>query len=129
MPSLADEARDLAALAAVDLELAGLVACQPPRLHQMALVHAQQAAEKWLKALLASRGQVFPQTHDVAALLALAVRHLPELAELREAAVFLGQYATEPRYVVLKADPWHVIAAIQYARAVRDAVVPHLAAP
>ena len=33
-----------------------------------AVFHAQQCAEKYLKALLVARGQVFPKTHDLAAL-------------------------------------------------------------
>jgi len=33
-----------------------------------ACFHAQQCAEKYLKALLVSRGQAFPKTHDLVAL-------------------------------------------------------------
>jgi HEPN domain-containing protein len=39
-----------------------------------ATFHAQQGAEKYLKALLLVRGQVFPRTYDLAALSGLASR-------------------------------------------------------
>ena len=37
-------------------------------LAQMACFHAQQAAEKYLKALLVRAGHAFPKTHDLRAL-------------------------------------------------------------
>ena len=40
-----------------------------------ATFHAQQCAEKYLKALLVSRRQAFPRTHDVVALHDLCRRH------------------------------------------------------
>jgi HEPN domain-containing protein len=40
-----------------------------------ATFHAQQCAEKYLKALLVSRRQACPRTHDVAALHDLCRRH------------------------------------------------------
>ena len=39
-----------------------------------ATFHAQQCAEKYLKALLVARGQAFPRTHDLAALHDLCVQ-------------------------------------------------------
>jgi HEPN domain-containing protein len=43
--------------------------------------HVQQAAEKMLKALLASRGIGYPLTHDLRALLNLAVKEFPKLRD------------------------------------------------
>lgn len=63
-----------------------------------ATFHAQQCAEKYLKALLIARGQAFPRTHDLAALHDLCLQ-----ADLR-VAIELGQlerlnaYAVQVRY-------------------------------
>jgi HEPN domain-containing protein len=46
--------------------------------------HAQQAAEKLLKALLVARGEVVPRTHDLSALLGCCTATGYALAELRE---------------------------------------------
>jgi HEPN domain-containing protein len=40
-----------------------------------AAFHAQQCAEKYLKAILVARGQAFPKTHDLAALSDLCTQH------------------------------------------------------
>ena len=60
--------------------------------------HAQQAVEKLLKAVLASRGVEFPRTHDLALLLSLVKHHgvaaPPELTE----ADALTPWAVEFRY-------------------------------
>jgi len=126
MHSLLDEARSLAVIAAIDLEVAETIALGPQRLHQMVLVHCQQAAEKWLKALVAADGQAPPKVHDVSALLGRLRERHPELDQLEDAADVLTEYAVAPRCVVLRADPWLVIVAIHYARQVRDVVVPLL---
>jgi HEPN domain-containing protein len=57
--------------------------------------HAQQAAEKALKALLAASERDIPRTHDLLRLLGL----LPELAlDLTEEAALLTPYAVASRY-------------------------------
>jgi HEPN domain-containing protein len=59
--------------------------------------HAQQAIEKYLKAVLVACGLVFPKTHDVAKLIALLPKDTrPSLSpELQER---LTDYATALRY-------------------------------
>lgn len=42
-------------------------------------LHAQQAAEKFIKALLTLHGVAFPKTHSIRILLELAVPTLPDL--------------------------------------------------
>ena len=60
--------------------------------------HAQQAVEKLLKALLASRGVEFPRTHDLAVLLSLVKHHgVPAPPEFTEADA-LTPWAIEFRY-------------------------------
>lgn len=66
--------------------------------------HAQQAAEKLLKAILSHAGIVYPRTHQLAELLDLAADHglkLPaEFEELRH----LTPFAVEFRYDVLSGE-------------------------
>ena len=59
--------------------------------------HAQQRVEKYLKALLLSRGKSFPKTHDVEQLLALLpAQDRPQLSG--EEQDKLTDYATAARY-------------------------------
>lgn len=79
-----------------DLEIARLIVAQSivPR---AACFHAQQAAEKALKALLIARGRDFPKTHELFGL----SRLLPEDFEVGvadEELVSLSKWAVELRY-------------------------------
>ncbi len=59
--------------------------------------HAQQCAEKYVKALLVHHGQDFPKTHNLRALLALLpARARPDLTP--EEQHLLTRYATVTRY-------------------------------
>jgi HEPN domain-containing protein len=59
---------------------------------------AQQAAEKYMKALLTELGIGFPKTHDLGALLRLVPSGTTALADLRGPLEFLGMHAVESRY-------------------------------
>ena len=63
-----------------------------------ATFHAQQAAEKYLKALLVWHQIEFPKTHDIAALLKLAESADPEIPQLLTDATELTPYGVEYRY-------------------------------
>lgn len=65
--------------------------------------HAQQAAEKALKALLTTLGCVAPRTHDLLVLLDTLPEMPPELEPYREALGALAAYAVEVRYP----DDWY----------------------
>ena len=60
--------------------------------------HAQQCAEKYLKAFLAQHRLYFPKTHDLAELLNLAVPWEPSLELLRPFVTPLTPYAVSFRY-------------------------------
>lgn len=60
--------------------------------------HAQQAAEKFLKALLTRHGLAFPKTHSIRILLELALPVLPDLYERLQHAHALTPYGVEIRY-------------------------------
>jgi HEPN domain-containing protein len=63
-----------------------------------ACFHAQQAAEKFLKAFLTHFTVVFPATHNLAKLVALATSADPSLRELTATVEPLTPYAVETRY-------------------------------
>lgn len=60
--------------------------------------HAQQAAEKTLKAFLIFKGRELVRTHDLIALLAQCVEADRSLAELESDCRKLTTYAVESRY-------------------------------
>ena len=72
--------------------------CQPEVLLETLCFHAQQAAEKSLKAVLVARQIPFPYTHDLARLITLVrAAGLPWRDEL-DATAGLAPYAVAVRY-------------------------------
>lgn len=64
----------------------------------MVCFHAQQAAEKILKAFLVYHGCIFEKTHDLIQLLALCAKIEPSLSALEEDCQRLNYYAVSSRY-------------------------------
>lgn len=64
----------------------------------VACFHAQQAAEKYLKAYLVWYGIGFPKTHAVEDLVLLAAQRERAFEGLRDTAATLTPYAVEARY-------------------------------
>ena len=60
--------------------------------------HAQQCAEKYLKAFLVFHRIAFPKTHDLLDLLELAKKADPTLELLKSDLTYLEPYAVEFRY-------------------------------
>jgi HEPN domain-containing protein len=60
--------------------------------------HAQQAVEKYLKALLQQLEIPFPKTHDLAVLLNLALSQVPDLEALIPDIEWVSSFAVEFRY-------------------------------
>ena len=63
-----------------------------------AVFHAQQCAEKYLKALLVAQGQEFPKTHDLAALSDLCSQSNVIIPVDQDALQRLAAYAVQVRY-------------------------------
>jgi HEPN domain-containing protein len=82
--------------------------------------HAQQCAEKYLKALLLAQGQVFPRTHDLAALSDLCMQHGISLPVPQDALERLAAYAVQVRYPGEDPAPEEARDALQIAQAVRQ---------
>lgn len=101
-----------------------LLAAEPP-LFYPACFHAQQAVEKYLKALLSWRQTEFPKTHSIEELLELAARTDAGLAANLKDAVALTPYGVEIRYPGDAPDPDSNDArqAVAIARTVRDVII------
>jgi HEPN domain-containing protein len=100
MPSRfrSEEAAAWLQFAADDLDTARvLLGAMPSRVRQ-SLFHAQQAAEKSLKAFLIWHERSFPLTHDLAVLLRLCVSIDSGIAPGVEPALDLTQFAARFRY-------------------------------
>jgi HEPN domain-containing protein len=89
----------------------------PPR--DIVCFHCQQAAEKYLKALLQENGLVVPRTHDLADILDLLLPGDATLAPLRRKSGSLTRYAVEYRYPGMMASKRQMEAALRNADQIR----------
>ena len=94
----AREAREWLARAARELRAARLVLRAGSPLPEIAVYHAQQAAEKALKAYLTARSTPFRHTHDLIELNGQCQAIDPSFAALDAVAHLLTPYATVFRY-------------------------------
>jgi HEPN domain-containing protein len=81
-----------------DIRSAETLLSQDPPLLFPSCFHSQQAAEKYLKALLTLWGVEVPKTHDLGKLLQLIESHNARLAGGLVDAVILNAYAVDARY-------------------------------
>jgi len=88
------------------------------------VLHAQQAVEKSLKALLAVEGVEYPWTHDLGALMDAVGDAFPSLSEIEQDIVKLTRFAVEVRYRANIAEPDYATArhALDIAHRVYDFV-------
>lgn len=97
--------------------------------HDAICFHAQQCAEKYLKALLTYRQIPFRPIHDLEVLLGLAVVASPDLELIRNPLLLLNDYAVDIRYPGESASTDEAQAAVQAMRIVRSLVRPKLGLP
>lgn len=102
-----------------DYTLAQLALRRKPPLTYGVVFHAQQCAEKYLKALLVAREQPFPKTHDLAALSDLCQRGQVIVPVAQDALQRLTAYAVQVRYPGEDPFPDEARQALETARAVR----------
>ncbi len=121
MSDLSDPTNPLSwvARAEEDWVVAGLSLRRKTPLTNSACFHAQQCAEKYLKAVLVAQGRYFPKTHDLVDINALCAQAgvlVPvNITDLR----ILTDYAVRTRYPDDPPTPDEARAAIATARAVR----------
>ena len=94
-PEALEEARDWLERARRDLEAGRRVMAGVDPLPDVAVYHAQQAAEK---GFLAAHDQPFPKTHDLEPLVLACQETDPKYAQFAPAARTLTPYATQYRY-------------------------------
>ena len=104
-----------------------LLATEPPFLYP-ACFHAQQAAEKYLKALLTWFQIEFPKTHAIEQLLDLVKQADTETASSLRGTAALTPYGVDIRYPSDQPEPSLEEArrAIELARTIREAVSSRL---
>jgi HEPN domain-containing protein len=90
-------------------------------MHDLVCFCCQQAAEKYLKALVEEQGLAVPWTHDLEDLLSLLVPSHPGLLPLRRGCQFLIQFAVHARYPGFDAKRRQAVSALRWAERVRDA--------
>ena len=88
-----------------DLAAARKLASDPDPYLDIAIYHCQQAAEKAIKGFLAFHDRPLQRTHDVGALVTMALQHDAGFSEWVEAAALLTPYATEFRYPGIMLEP------------------------
>ncbi len=91
--------------------------------------HAQQCAEKYLKARLVEAGISFPKTHDLNLLLNLVLPVEPLWESYRWSLNLLTDYAVSYRYPGEEADKELAREAFKLCRAFRKTARQHLGLP
>jgi HEPN domain-containing protein len=105
-----------------DYRVAERLAQSRPPEHDIVCFHCQQAAEKFLKALLIELGLTVPRTHNLEDLLELLKPHHASLVALKRGLDFLTQFAVETRYPGFPTRRSQANAARRWADQVRAAV-------
>ena len=115
-------------MAEEDLSAARTLLRAEPQHLRASVFHAQQASEKFLKALLVERQIEFPRTHDIDDLLDLVATADPSMAESLRLASGLTPYAVQTRYpgIAFVVTEENAREAVSLAEGVRDAVLPTL---
>lgn len=121
----ADHAREWLRKGDEDMEPADLV-LQGGRAYWTACFHAQQAAEKYMKGLLAYRGEPIPRTHDLCQLREL-LGWIPDGVVPEAELQSLSEFAVEARYAPgPSATREQAAAFVELAKRVRAEVVRYL---
>lgn len=112
-----------------DIESARILAALAKPKRDAACFHCQQAAEKYLKALLQEIGLAVPRTHELEDLLDLLLRHDGTLVPLRRSLRSLTPYAVNFRYPGVRATTRRMHAALRHAERVRAELRARLGLP
>jgi HEPN domain-containing protein len=108
--------------AEADYRLAGKLVSGSEPFHDHVCFLCQQAAEKYLKALLEELGLPVPRIHNLVQLLTLLLPHYPSLRPLRRGLKFLTRFAVGTRYPGEKGNKRTAHAAYRWASKARELV-------
>ncbi len=112
-----------------DIEVARTLAALAKPKRDAACFHCQQAAEKYLKALLQESGLAVPKTHELEDLLDLLLPQDATLAPLRRSLRSLTPYAVNFRYPGVRATTRRMHAPLRQAERVRRELRARLGLP
>ncbi|HEV3449042.1 MAG TPA: HEPN domain-containing protein [Gemmataceae bacterium] len=115
--------------AEADIRLARRASGSNQPLHDGVCFHCQQAAEKYLKALLQDLGLPIPYIHDLDALLGRLLLQEPALKKLRRGLRFLAPFAVDYRYPGATANLRQAQAALRWAERTRHEIRTRLGLP
>src|SRR4051794_39229936 len=101
--------------AEVDYRAARKLLPSRPPMYDPVCFHCQQAAEKYLKALLEEQGLNMPRTHDLEDLLGLLLQAHPILKLQRRGLKSLNRYAVDARYPGFRTVKRQAVAAVRWA--------------
>jgi len=90
--------------------------------HDAVCFHAQQCAEKYLKARLVEAGLPVTRTHDLEILLNQLLPFEPGLTDLLQAVRILSAMAVEVRYPGMAADEDDAAEALRSSEKIRNAI-------
>jgi HEPN domain-containing protein len=105
--------------AEADLAVVARIRRADPPLRDETCFHCQQAAEKYLKALLQEAVPAVPRTHNLLELLNLLLPHDATLKGLQRGLRSLRRYAVDYRYPGFRANSRQAQAAIRHAERIR----------
>jgi len=97
--------------------------------YNVACFHAQQCAEKYLKAWLVEAGTAFPKTHDLSLLLTLVQPIEPGWGILQPELDTLNKYAIAYRYPGQSATKADAKEAVDACRTIRQTIRTSLGLP
>jgi HEPN domain-containing protein len=125
---LRDHVRQWIAKADVDYRTAERLVRDADPIRESIAFHCQQAAEKYLKALLVSLQVEFPKTHDLEELLDLLAPLCPGVAAGLEGIEALSPFGAKIRYPGDLPDllPGHEQTLFELARQTREAIMVRL---
>ncbi len=103
-----------------DYRVAVLLVAEEQPVLEASCFHAQQCAEKYLKALLQEQGIRFPRTHNLTVLAQLCGSFVPGLVALGADLAELNVYAVETRYPGAEVARDEAESAIRTAAVVRQ---------
>ncbi len=103
-----------------DVAAARELSARHPPLRDIVCFHCQQAAEKYLKALLQELSLAFPKTHDLEMLVDLLLPADETLRPLRRRLDALTHFAVEYRYPIMRATTRQMRTSLRTMETVRS---------
>lgn len=103
-----------------DLGVAYALIAAAETFHDAVCFHCQQAAEKYIKAMLCEAGLPVPRIHDLTTLAKLLAPHNSGIVRHRRRLSHLTEYAVEYRYPSKRARAKQARSAVKSAEIIQD---------